>query len=1451
MPSTGPLVPHQSPKQKPEIPAKPDLKARKLHHSEVRKSLKLDERESTLTSSPSRRNPPPLPSRKKITGKLVTANGLTLKESTQEILAKKHQLLSASLILKAAASSHKPTVPPKPPRPLSTYNNFKESEEVRDQQSRALARSDPSKSTLFTSFFNRLTSLRRSFNRGDKPSTSYAHQDWTSFFREKSSSLEVEGDQNTYAEIDESLHGRYLTIPKEVPIAPPRRKRPRIAAHLRRSLSFTDAYVIAQAVVEGDGSLIRELYPDFPRSEEPLYAIVDLSRKKKHRQTLVEMSPYRRLESSNIYEECNGVGEAPPIPPRPGFIRNNNPLETSSSVSTIGLVGEDPFITPIKSDNQTHTKIKSSESPSLDFYCPKEPPLVISPWNNSSTPSSNQNLIIECPSTSNTPKYNISHPFAQRTRSHYENNNHEIDQGANIGLRRSDDSFQKILDTADSSLLQAESILSSLRISHNEEEEEAMEDDETESLWRRDNEEEEDVSSDIESNIRRLEMTQAKINEALETFRQVQLSRRSDNAGSVVGPFKTTPIKGRKILRGSLSQTAPPKVEKMMRKGNSHSTLVESTTNNVSGMDNHHQNSQQQEQQQQNSTRSMKPPGLFRRHSFNLQHNNNNAPASSSSNQHSNQKESNGHNTNWYDEENHQDHDASGGGGYSDSEGGGIRRRIRGLFGSFGKGGNSSSTTGNSNSGSTSSVFYTGNSSTAGHKKNEDLGSKAGDPSLLSKFNSSELFSQTVGEFTRRIESLNRPPEDENQSKSSSSSSSCSSSVAHHQTYSRLKYHATLAKNDSNDTSSLGSGSQFSNRHSVISTHSLSSFEHDDDDSDEEQNKHPSSVSSSGPLEEEDEEAEPNPGRRKKKQVFYIAREIMTSERVFVDVLHLLDVELKDFIDSKRRNGKKLIPEGDLNKIFSNLSELHALNKDLLSDFEERIQNWETFPKIADVIVKKGPFLKLYTTYIREFSDVNMHFDECLMKYQKFAKVVKEFESLERCRNLKIKHFMLKPVQRLPQYKLLLEDYLKHLDPVNSLDFDDTTNALRIVSDAAEHANDTIRQGDKFRRMLKLQSRLGDQELIRPGRELIKEGELQKISRKGIGPRYFILLSDVLLYATYSSGNRSDSSGLRVSYSIPLNTLSVRVLPHYETEFSVSSPVRSCTLRASSVSERNEWIEALNHGIEEHRNRKATFFPGSSSDIDCDQLDVVGNCAPVWIPDRRVTMCQNCTVEFSVLVRRHHCRACGKVVCASCSGNKAPLRYKGFEVGRVCDECFDSLERELGHVENLKHRFKKRHLSNNLERQTGSGLISSGPGLPGSYPTHPHGRYVPGRLKVRAVGEGAQMSGYLKRRIQKSGKWKRMWYVLKDRVLYAYRASEDTVATDTFPVLGFTLDTLSDKNFELYEGESADLVFQLTHPGSESLIFCAENDNVSEKWITALGEAVKLNSPPVGTLIEI
>ena len=40
----------------------------------------------------------------------------------------------------------------------------------------------------------------------------------------------------------------------------------------------------------------------------------------------------------------------------------------------------------------------------------------------------------------------------------------------------------------------------------------------------------------------------------------------------------------------------------------------------------------------------------------------------------------------------------------------------------------------------------------------------------------------------------------------------------------------------------------------------------------------------------------------------------------------------------------------------------------------------------------------------------------------------------------------------------MLEEYMKHLQP-DSVDFDDTTQALAIVSSAADHANTTVKKG--------------------------------------------------------------------------------------------------------------------------------------------------------------------------------------------------------------------------------------------------------------------------------------------------------------------------------------------------------------------------------------------------------
>lgn len=68
-----------------------------------------------------------------------------------------------------------------------------------------------------------------------------------------------------------------------------------------------------------------------------------------------------------------------------------------------------------------------------------------------------------------------------------------------------------------------------------------------------------------------------------------------------------------------------------------------------------------------------------------------------------------------------------------------------------------------------------------------------------------------------------------------------------------------------------------------------------------------------------------------------------------------------------------------------------------------------------------------------------------------------------------------------------------------------------------------------------------------------------------------------------------------------------------------------------------------------------------------------------WMADNLSHECCLCYRAFSLALRRHHCRSCGKLVCAKCSSKKAVLaqptndKKKG-KKERVCDVCADELQ---------------------------------------------------------------------------------------------------------------------------------------------------------------------------------
>ncbi|CDQ65354.1 unnamed protein product [Oncorhynchus mykiss] len=82
---------------------------------------------------------------------------------------------------------------------------------------------------------------------------------------------------------------------------------------------------------------------------------------------------------------------------------------------------------------------------------------------------------------------------------------------------------------------------------------------------------------------------------------------------------------------------------------------------------------------------------------------------------------------------------------------------------------------------------------------------------------------------------------------------------------------------------------------------------------------------------------------------------------------------------------------------------------------------------------------------------------------------------------------------------------------------------------------------------------------------------------------------------------------------------------------------------------------------------------GPTGILSRERGTILGEVAPVWVPDAHTLVCMMCEVRFTFTKRRHHCRACGKVFCSVCSGLKFRLTHLDGKEGRVCVSCHSTL----------------------------------------------------------------------------------------------------------------------------------------------------------------------------------
>ncbi|XP_018095888.1 FYVE, RhoGEF and PH domain-containing protein 3 [Xenopus laevis] len=559
-------------------------------------------------------------------------------------------------------------------------------------------------------------------------------------------------------------------------------------------------------------------------------------------------------------------------------------------------------------------------------------------------------------------------------------------------------------------------------------------------------------------------------------------------------------------------------------------------------------------------------------------------------------------------------------------------------------------------------------------------------------------------------------------------------------------------------------------------------------------------------------------------RLYNIARELLQTEEAYVKRLDLLD---QVFCTRLLSAG---IPQDAINGIFSNISSIYRFHcQFLLPELKARImQEWDTNPRIGDILQKLAPFLKMYGEYVKNFDKAMDLVNSWTQRSSTFKEVVYTIQKDPVCGNLTLQHHMLEPVQRIPRYELLLKDYLKKL-PEDSPDRKDSEKSLELISTAANHSNAAIRKMEKMHKLLEVYERLGGEEdIVNPANELIKEGHIQKLSAKNgtTQDRYLYLFNSMLLYCVpklrlmgqkFSVREKIDIAGIQVQETVKNNSAHM---------FQIIGKKRSLELQTRTEEEKKEWIQVIQATIEKHKQNSETFraFNNSFSREDdyCPDSPVAGSGGPCDYSsgmegcgspggadslrksskikrEKEKQNCKGCGESFhSITKRRHHCKQCGAVICAKCSEFK--LLAENSRHNRVCKECFP--------------------------------LVSSVPGSPGGSADSGESKRKVEKQNSLSPENCVFSSNLLY--LEKGKTWMKVWVSVprnEPLVMYLQGSGQEGKSPRAIPLPGYDVSLPS-------AGDKVDLkhVFKLSQ-SQQTLFFSAEDEDLLQKWRAILSKA--------------
>ncbi|XP_049913956.1 intersectin-2-like [Epinephelus moara] len=356
---------------------------------------------------------------------------------------------------------------------------------------------------------------------------------------------------------------------------------------------------------------------------------------------------------------------------------------------------------------------------------------------------------------------------------------------------------------------------------------------------------------------------------------------------------------------------------------------------------------------------------------------------------------------------------------------------------------------------------------------------------------------------------------------------------------------------------------------------------------------------------------------QERKRQGYI-HELIQTEETYVDDLELvLDVFYKPMSESGR------LTEAEMGVIFVNWRELIMCNTKLLKALRVRKKTeGENMPVqlIGDLLASELAHMQPYIRFCSCQLNAAALLQSKTHNQPDFKDFLKKIATNYRCKGMPLSSFLLKPMQRITRYPLLIKNILEHT-PDGHADRSPLREALERAEELCSQVNEGVREKENSDRLEWIQSHVQCEGAIEHlvfnsltnclgPRKLLHSGRLYKT--KSSRELWAFLFSDFLLLThsakPFSSSGPDKLFSLKTNiqlkmYKTPLflNEVLVKMPPDPSSDeplFHVSHIDRVYTLKTETLNERTTWVQkikaASEHFIETEKKKREKAYQARS-----------------------------------------------------------------------------------------------------------------------------------------------------------------------------------------------------------------------------------------------------------------